>query len=131
MAKHILDAAKGAAGGTVAQPQSTAGLVPAGNRRVFVFLRTQNWSIIQLSMTDETEKNDQEQPSLGDLISLQEAAALSGLSYGHMRYLARNGGYGQRNWVGIGSQLSKQSKNTWLKTADQDPSPSIDRLGEQ
>jgi hypothetical protein len=39
----------------------------------------------------EKENNKQSQPQLDDLISLQEAAELSGLTARHMRYLAVQG----------------------------------------
>ena len=42
-------------------------------------------------MLDQNEESSQDQPSWDDLISLKEAAELSGLSYSHIRYLARNG----------------------------------------
>jgi excisionase family DNA binding protein len=43
------------------------------------------------SVADNTHEGSDNQPSLDDLISLQEAAELSGLSYSHIRYLAREG----------------------------------------
>ena len=41
-------------------------------------------------MTDTYESSD-EQPSLDELISLNEAASKSGLSHSHLRLLARSG----------------------------------------
>ena len=41
-------------------------------------------------MENDNREDSEGQPGLEDLISLQEAAELSGLSYSHMRYLARN-----------------------------------------
>ena len=42
-------------------------------------------------MTEEQPDKKDVQPSLSDLITLQEAAELSGLSYSHLRLLARKG----------------------------------------
>jgi excisionase family DNA binding protein len=42
-------------------------------------------------MTEEQPNKKDVQPSLSDLITLQEAAELSGLSYSHLRLLARKG----------------------------------------
>jgi hypothetical protein len=39
----------------------------------------------------ENNPNDSNQPNLEDLISLKEAAALSGLSHDHLRRLAGRG----------------------------------------
>lgn len=51
----------------------------------------------------EEEKEVSKQPRLDELISLKEAAKLSGLSYSHIRYLARNGELNARklgrDWV--------------------------------
>lgn len=41
-------------------------------------------------MENDNREDSEGQPGLEDLISLREAAELSGLSYSHMRYLARN-----------------------------------------
>ena len=54
-------------------------------------------------MTNGAYDNDFDQPSLKELISLQEAAKLSGLSAGHLRLLVSRGDlWGTkigRNWV--------------------------------
>lgn len=42
-------------------------------------------------MTEEQPENKDIQPALSDLITLQEAAAFSGLSISHLRLLARKG----------------------------------------
>ena len=42
-------------------------------------------------MPDENRENDEVRPHWDELITLQEAAELSGFSYGHLRHLARNG----------------------------------------
>ena len=41
-------------------------------------------------MSDKDKESSQDKPSWDELISLKEAAKLSGLSYSHLRYLARN-----------------------------------------
>ena len=54
-------------------------------------------------MTSEMPKSRSDQPGLDQLISLQEAAELSGLSASHLRLLVRRGDvWGAkvgRNWV--------------------------------
>lgn len=40
-------------------------------------------------MASNEEAGDVDEPSLDELITLKEAAELSGLSYSHLRYLAR------------------------------------------
>jgi len=54
-------------------------------------------------MPNERSGSDQESPKLGDLISLQKAAKLSGLTPGHIRLLIRQdeiwGIKIGRNWV--------------------------------
>ena len=42
-------------------------------------------------MTNKNRDTNTKRPSLDELITLKEAADLSGLSYSHMRYLARTG----------------------------------------
>ncbi len=54
----------------------------------------------------DTDNEGQNQPSLDDLITLKDAAELSGLSYSHLRLLARQGEIG-----------AKKLGNTWLTTA--------------
>jgi hypothetical protein len=54
-------------------------------------------------MSHTTDDSDLAEPSLGELISLQEAAEFSGLSAGHLRLLVRRGDVWGikigRNWV--------------------------------
>ena len=54
-------------------------------------------------MTSNADESSSEQPSLDELISLQEAAELSGLSTSYLRLLVRQGDiWGAklgRNWV--------------------------------
>ena len=54
-------------------------------------------------MSNEISNGDLEQPGLGELISLREAAELSGFSAGHLRLLVNQGKlWGAklgRNWV--------------------------------
>ena len=42
-------------------------------------------------MPDNSEKKDQKQPSLDELITLSRAAEISGLSHSHLRLLVRKG----------------------------------------
>ncbi len=54
-------------------------------------------------MTNDTNGKDNNQPKLDELISLQQAARLSGLSQGHLSLLIRSGELwgtklGGRNW---------------------------------
>jgi hypothetical protein len=54
-------------------------------------------------MPDNSEKKDQKQPSLDELIPLSRAAVISGLSHDHLRRLAGQGDLWAmkigRNWV--------------------------------
>jgi len=54
-------------------------------------------------MTDKLGSPTEHQPTLDDLISLQEASVLTGLSLGHLAHLIRSGSlWGKklgRNWV--------------------------------
>jgi excisionase family DNA binding protein len=54
-------------------------------------------------MTHSTSDSGSDLPSLSELLSLQEAAKLSGLSAGHLRLLVRRGDiWGEklgRNWI--------------------------------
>lgn len=58
---------------------------------------------VQLLCMSDTQKTRADQPALDDLISLSEAAKLSGLSPNHLRLLVSNGViWGKklgRNWV--------------------------------
>jgi len=56
-------------------------------------------------MPSSGEKGDTRQPALNDLITLKEAAELSGLSYSHLRRLAR-----------LGDVCAKKFGTTWLTT---------------
>ena len=42
-------------------------------------------------MPDNSDKKDQKQPSLDELIPLSKAAEISGLSHSHLRLLVRKG----------------------------------------
>lgn len=53
----------------------------------------------------KSKQGDIEEPKLNELITLKEAAELSGLSYSHMRRLAREG-----------SIWAKKMGTTWLTT---------------
>ena len=70
---------------------------------------------------DENRSNNDEQPSLDDLITLPEAAELCGLSHSHLRLLVRNGQiWGKRigrNWV-----TTEQAVNEYL-AQDRRPGP--------
>ena len=56
-------------------------------------------------MPDEDREEGEYQPRWNELITLQEAAKLSGLSYSHLRRLARQGDI----WA-------KKLGNTWFTT---------------
>ena len=58
------------------------------------------------------EKSDNIQPDLDDLISLSEAAKISGLSQGHLSLLIRNGDLwgtkiGGRNWFSTNKAITE------------------------
>jgi len=53
----------------------------------------------------DNKSNENDQPNLEDLISLKEAAALSGLSHDHLRRLA-----------GSGNLWAKKMGRDWLTT---------------
>lgn len=57
-------------------------------------------------MPDGEDEGQVEQPQLNDMVTLREAAKLSGLSYSHLRLLART----EKLWA-------KKMGNTWLTTA--------------
>ncbi len=57
-------------------------------------------------MPDGENEGQVEQPHLNDMITLREAAKLSGLSYSHLRLLART----EELWA-------RKMGNTWLTTA--------------
>ena len=72
-------------------------------------------------MTEETPSSDSDQPSLEDLISLREAAELSGLSAGHLRLLASRGEIWAvklgRNWVTTAKAVEEylaQLERDWI-----------------
>jgi excisionase family DNA binding protein len=62
-------------------------------------------------VTEDAYGSDRDQPSLGELISLREAAKLSGLSASHLRLLVSRGDiWGQkigRNWVTTAEAVEK------------------------
>jgi excisionase family DNA binding protein len=57
-------------------------------------------------MPGQEKEGGNDQPSLDDLITLKEAAELSGLSYSHFRLLARE----EKIWA-------KKLGNSWFTTA--------------
>ena len=66
-----------------------------------------------LAYRNMTEQSSDEQPSLDDLISLSEAAKISGLSHSHLRLLARNGHIWAK-WLGRGWFTTEQAVNEYL-----------------
>lgn len=73
------------------------------------------------SMTDKIEGQSDRQPNLGDLMSLHEAAQISGLSHGHLALLIRRGQLWGiklgRNWV-----TTRKSIDEYL-VSDRRPGP--------
>ena len=57
-------------------------------------------------MVNDDKGESSSQPDLDELITLKEAAELSGLSYSHLRYLARN----SKIWA-------KKLGHNWFTTA--------------
>ncbi len=72
-------------------------------------------------MTDSTDESSNEQPKLDELISLSEAAKLSGLSHSHLRLLARNGEIWVK-WLGRGWFTTKKAVQEYL-ARDRRPGP--------
>jgi excisionase family DNA binding protein len=68
-----------------------------------------------------SQESDSNEPRFGDLITLQEAAAVSGLSYSHVRYLARTGALDARK-LGRDWFTTKQAVNEYL-ARDRRPGP--------
>ena len=68
-----------------------------------------------------TEESSGKQPGLDDLISLSEAAELSGLSHSHLRLLARNDQIWAK-WLGRGWFTTEQALNDYL-SQDRKPGP--------
>ena len=60
-----------------------------------------------------THENSGAEPKLDDLISLSEAAKLSGLSHSHLRLLARNGQIWAK-WLGRGWFTTEQAVSEYL-----------------
>ncbi len=62
-------------------------------------------------MTDDNDNQQDQQPKLEDLISLHEAAQISGLSHGHIALLIRMGQLWGiklgRNWVTTKQAIQK------------------------
>ena len=68
-----------------------------------------------------TQENSGAEPKLDDLISLSEAAKMSGLSHSHLRLLARNGQIWAK-WLGRGWFTTEQALNEYL-SQDRKPGP--------
>ena len=71
-------------------------------------------------MTDSSNESS-EQPGLDELISLSEAAKLSGLSHSHLRLLARNGEIWVK-WLGRGWFTTEKAVQEYL-ARDRRPGP--------
>jgi len=72
-------------------------------------------------MNDPTHENSDEQPGLDELISLSEAAKLSGLSHSHLRLLARKGEIWVK-WLGRGWFTTEKAVHEYL-ARDRRPGP--------
>ena len=72
-------------------------------------------------MSDSTNESSNEQPGLDELISLSEAAKLSGLSHSHLRLLARNGEIWVK-WLGRGWFTTEKAVLKYL-ARDRRPGP--------
>ena len=72
-------------------------------------------------MSNEGKESNPDQPGWDELISLKEAAELSGLSYSHIRYLARNGELIARK-LGRDWFTTEQAVNQYL-ARDRRPGP--------
>ena len=68
-----------------------------------------------------TEESSGDQPGLDDLISLSEAAELSGLSHSHLRLLARSGEIWAK-WLGRGWFTTEQALDEYL-SRERKPGP--------
>ena len=67
------------------------------------------------------EQSSDAEPGLDELISLSEAAKLSGLSHSHLRLLARSGEIWAK-WLGRGWFTTEKSINDYL-SKDRKPGP--------
>lgn len=72
-------------------------------------------------MTDATNESSDDQPGLDELISLSEAAKLSGLSHSHLRLLARTGEIWVK-WLGRGWFTTEKAVQEYL-ARDRRPGP--------
>ncbi len=72
-------------------------------------------------MNDSTHESKDEQPGLDELISLSEAAKLSGLSHSHLRLLARNGEIWVK-WLGRSWFTTEKAVQAYL-ARDRRPGP--------
>lgn len=72
-------------------------------------------------MTDAPNESGNDQPGLDELISLSEAAKLSGLSHSHLRLLARNGEIWVK-WLGRGWFTTEKAVQEYL-ARDRRPGP--------
>ncbi len=72
-------------------------------------------------MTDAPNESSNDQPGLDELISLSEAAKLSGLSHSHLRLLARNGEIWVK-WLGRGWFTTEKAVQEYL-ARDRRPGP--------
>ena len=80
-------------------------------------------------MNGDNEKSDVYEPAFGDIISLEEAAKISGLSHGHLALLIRKGElWGKkigRNWV----TTEKAVREYQARNLRPGPKPEKSRLG--
>jgi hypothetical protein len=72
-------------------------------------------------MSETPNESSGDQPSLDELISLSEAAKLSGLSHSHLRLLARNGEIWVK-WLGRGWFTTEKAVQEYL-ARDRRPGP--------
>lgn len=76
-------------------------------------------------MSGKTNENSDYQPNLDELISLSQAAKLSGLSHSHLRLLARNGEIWVK-WLGRGWFTTEQAVQEYL-ARDRRPGPKTNK----
>lgn len=72
-------------------------------------------------MTDSSHESGNVEPNLDELLSLSEAAKISGLSHSHLRLLARNGEIWAK-WLGRGWFTTEQAVQEYL-ARDRRPGP--------
>ena len=72
-------------------------------------------------MTNKDTKSGNNQPGLDELISLSEAAKLSGLSHSHLRLLARSGDIWAK-WLGRSWFTTEKAVQEYL-AQDRRPGP--------